>query len=203
MTESRKIVVVDVETSALRPRDERLSMLGRPTAPYGVAVEVAWWDSSTGDAGRFVPQHNVEWVRSLGAPEALVVSRYLERLVDAEQDDGTEVAALHARLDGATLAGSNPAFDAAFLAEMFKRLPGKPGPGRGVTRPKPDPWHHRLLDLSAYYAGVRGMPGGALLGLAAICEHLEVDAPDHTAMGDVQATVACLSKIGVLPVDAS
>lgn len=184
----RAIVVVDLETSALEP-DNRISGLfaGIPVGDvYGVAVEAAWWNLTTGEHGSFVPRHNVRTVRAYGAAGALTVCRYLERLADAPQDDGTEAKRLHAQLDGNTLAGSNPAFDAAFLRQLFAR------------EDVPAPWHHRLLDLSAYAAGYLDVPGNHLPGLARVCERLGVDRPDHTAAGDVRATGECLMKLGAL-----
>lgn len=195
---SRPVVVVDLETSALAPNEPPLGCAttwetwasGAFTSPYGAAIEVAWWNLATWGFGSFVPAHNVRAVRAFGSAEALVVSRYLERIADREQDNGTAVAALHEQLRGATLAGANPAFDARFLRALFGRY--------HTTRDTPEPWHYRLLDVSAYAAGALGLPGGELPGLARVCELVDVDPPDHTAAGDVQACGECLIRLGAV-----
>lgn len=186
---ARSLIVVDCETSALRPtKRTTMGMFGAPSElPYGVPTEIAWWDLDTDEHGSFVPHHNIHWVRAYGDSKALSISGYLERLVDVEQDDGTEVRALHERLSGNTMAGSNPAFDARFLAPLFDSVT--------VLRDNPEPWHHRLFDLAAYAAGVLGVDPREMAGLAGICERLEVAPPDHTAAGDVRATGECIKAL--------
>lgn len=185
----RDIIVVDVETNGLSYERHQ-------------AVEVAWWNLTTDQRGRFVPPHNVAQVLSAADIEALVVNRYVERLAREVQDyPGHELHRLHDQLlsydeddvdaeQGAaevrhTLAGSNPAFDAHFLAKLFA--------ANDATDYEPEPWHHRLWDLSAYAAGVLGLD--ELPGLARVCELLGVDAPDHTAEGDVTATGRCFLQL--------
>ena len=81
-------------------------------------------------------------------------------------------------LDGRTLVGANPAFDAAFLRARW-----------GVT-----PWYHRLLDVEAY-----AMPHFGWVkprGLKDVADGLREDGftiplPDHTAAGDVATVRAC------------
>lgn len=180
---TRNVIVVDCETSALRPNMRRNMLSDEAIGVWGVATEVAWHDLATGEHGCFVPKHRVHMVRAYGDRQALVVSRYLERLAGVGQDDGTQTDALHERLTGATLAGSNPAFDARFLAALF------------ADQDDPEPWHHRLLDLSAFAAGRLGLPIDDLPGLAAMCERLGVEPPDHTAEGDVLATVGCFHQL--------
>lgn len=108
--------------------------------------------------------------------EALELNGYWRRHVGRVDDR----ADLHARLalDGATLVGANPAFDAAFLRARW-----------GVT-----PWKYRLLDVEAYAMGALGFDEPR--GLAAIREALvelgrDIPEPDHTAGGDVATVRAC------------
>ena len=173
----REIIVVDVETTGLE--------VSRHTT-----VEVAWWHLGTGQRGRFVPPHRVSEVLSNADVSALRVNRYIDRLADADQDhDGSGARELADALHCNTLAGSNPAFDARFLTSMFFdyedcELAGLPT------------WHHRLLDLSAYAAGVLGLPPTELPGLSTVCELLEVtNAAPHTADGDVTATGNCFLEL--------
>lgn len=72
-----------------------------------------------------------------------------------------------------TLVGANPSFDATFLRLRWGHAP----------------WKYRLLDIEAF-----AMPGLGLhepRGLAYIAEALGVQAPDHTAAGDVHTLREC------------
>lgn len=172
----RQVIVVDVETTGLDPERH-------------VVVEVAWHNLDTNDHGYFVPPHTPNAVLAGAEIKALQVNGYINRIADAEQDlDGKCAFTLAEQLQGNTLAGSNPAFDAAFLAEMFAEYP--------VTEVYVPTWHHRLLDLAAYAAGVLGLPPSELPGLATVCELLDVEneAP-HTAEGDCAATAKCLRHL--------
>jgi DNA polymerase-3 subunit epsilon len=166
----RQIIVVDTETTGLDP------------AVHAV-VEVAWWNLSTDERGEFVPIHSPNEVLASADIEALLVNRYVDRLALAQQDDeGVEHRRLFEQLQGNTLAGSNPAFDDAFLRTMKPRY----APG----------WHYRLLDLSAYAAGVMHLSPAELPGLHAVCELLDVVNPaPHTALGDVIATGTCFNAL--------
>ena len=175
---ARHLVVVDCESSGLRDKD--------------FAVEVAWRNLSTGEHGYFVPVHSVDWVLKYGQPEALAINGYQDRLITAKQDhDQMGVAYLDEVLKGNVLAGSNPRADAGWLEKAFEVDPGG------------GPWHHRLLDLSAYAAGVLGLDPRNLPGLARVCELLGVDPePEvHTAQAGVDTATACflalLVKAGV------
>ena len=76
-------------------------------------------------------------------------------------------------LEGATLVGANPAFDAARLGARW-----------GAS-----PWRYRLLDVEAYAMGALGLDEPK--GLAWIAEVLGVEAPDHTAAADVHTLREC------------
>ena len=117
-------------------------------------------------------------------PTALALNRYLERALGVPHDAMFE-RDLRAELDGGTIVGANPAFDAAFLRARW-----------GFT-----PWHHRLWDVEAYAAGVLGLDGPH--GLARTAEKVralgfDIPEPDHTAAGDVatlRATFNALRQI--------
>lgn len=168
----REIVVVDIETTGLNPKRHSV-------------VEVAWWNLATDERGEFVPWHKPSRVLAKADIVALRVNGYLDRLADAKQDDyDTGLKALLTQLKGNTFAGCNPAFDAAFLTRLFRAHLEKP------NRPN---WHHRMLDVSAYAAGVLHLPPTELPGLATVCELLEVvNTAPHTAEGDVDATGRCI-----------
>lgn len=173
---ARDVIVVDVETNGLDVERHQ-------------AVEVAWWHLGTGERGRFVPWHHVSEVLGNADVEALRINLYLDRLADEPQDlFGRAAKELAKHLDGHTLAAANPAFDSKFLRKMFRSYEG--------LAPS---WHHRMLDLSAYAAGVLGIPPTELPGLATVCEALDVTNPaPHTAEGDVTATGQCFLKLFAL-----
>lgn len=80
-------------------------------------------------------------------------------------------------LDGATLVGANPAFDAAFLRARWGSAP----------------WHYRLLDVEAYAMGALGYDHPQ--SLTTITKDLrargfDIPVPDHSAAADVAATRA-------------
>jgi DNA polymerase-3 subunit epsilon len=172
----RQTIVVDVETNGLDPDRH-------------VAVEVAWSNLDTGESGSFIPAHHVPDVLAAADIQALQINRYVDRLATAAQDrSGEATRALWNQLHGNTLAGCNPAFDAAFLAKMFR--------DSRIDFVAYQAWHHRLADLSAYAAGALGLAPGALPGLSDVCQMLGVEQIDpHTALGDVAATVACFAQL--------
>ena len=109
-------------------------------------------------------------------PVALGLNGYDDRAKGVEPYRTVEVACRGA-LEGNTLVGANPAFDAAFLRARW-----------GVT-----PWRYRLLDIEAYAMGALGFDEPK--GLAAIAEALECKAPDHSAKGDVYVLRACHKRL--------
>jgi DNA polymerase-3 subunit epsilon len=122
-------------------------------------------------------------------PKALAMNGYLDRALDVRPSRLFEES-VKADLDGATLIGANPAFDAAFLRARW-----------GVT-----PWHHRLWDVEAYAAGVLGWD--KLRGLAGIAEALremghEIPEPDHTAAADVATLRAAFRALQSIATDRS
>lgn len=159
----RHIVVVDTETTGLTGRD--------------IAVEVAWWDLDTDERGRFVPKHNIEWVRANAHPDALAINGYEQRLAGEQHDDGTGVRHLHEVLRGQVLAGSNVRFDAAKLAALFEVW--------GLAK---EPWFYHLGELGPYASGVLRVPLWDMPGLSGTCALLDIPPGDHTAEADVTAT---------------
>jgi DNA polymerase-3 subunit epsilon len=167
---ARQIVVVDCETNGLDLTRHQ-------------PVEVAWWNLNTGENGEFVPAFNPNTVMAEADLQALRVNGFLDRITLRSFSESPTAAGekLAAQLRGNTLAGSNPSFDAAMLVKL----------------PQVGPlWHHRMLDLSAYAAGVLGLDPTVLPGLASVAEFLGVPqyAP-HTAWGDVQTTGECFLEL--------
>lgn len=177
----RQIVVVDVETNGLNYRRH-------------IAVEIAWWNLTTDERGVFVPPHSWRDAVTEGELEALRINRYLDRLASVPQDlTGEAGRRLWEQLEGNVLAGCNPAFDGPFIRNLWHDDVYDLDRGGYVDPPS---WHHRLLDLSAYGAGVLNIPVTELPGLSAMCDRLGVEHIDaHTAFGDVMATVECFRKL--------
>lgn len=166
------VVVVDLETNG-------------PDITIHQAVEVAWHDMETGKHGYFIPSHHVNSALATADISSLRCNRYIDRIPGLEQDtDNSETIRLWRALDGNTLAGSNPRFDAAFLAKLFEQ----------ADCSRTEPCNYKLWDLAAYAAGVLGLE--YLPGAFKICELLDLDVrPDHTAGGDVAAEVACFTEL--------
>lgn len=109
--------------------------------------------------------------------QALKIGRYWERERMIGRGDHTTARVIARHLNGVTLVGSNPAFDAA----MLTRFIGAPV------------WHHRMIDVSNVAMVV--FDADRPLGLTAIAEALDqqgydIPEPDHTAEGDVRTTRA-------------
>lgn len=111
-------------------------------------------------------------------PKALEINRYNDR-VDRRKLAYPRVAAMEFEagvlraLEGSTLVGANPAFDAGFLQSRWGERP----------------WKYRLLDVEAYAMPFLGLDEPK--GLAYIAEQLGVTAPDHTAAADVHTLREC------------
>ena len=180
-----RIVFVDIETTGLDPhRHDVWEIAAIVRDPGQLDVEHCWMirpDLVASD------------------PAALRISRYYQRtagpglhatgdaIVTAGPDEGLPPQELHTTdariaaelakiLDGATLAGACPQFDAGFLGLWLRQRDEAPA------------WRHRLLDVESLAAGAR-RESGHLRGLAALAETWGVACPEelrHTALADAQ-----------------
>lgn len=121
-------------------------------------------------------------------PAAMHLNNYLVRMEQANQDLKTALkfeGAFKTALQGATLVGANPAFDAAFLKARW-----------GDT-----PWHYRLLDVEAYAMPILGYdsPKG-LKDIYADLTNLghDIYKPDHSARADVLCVRDCFRVLSNL-----
>jgi hypothetical protein len=176
LTVSRQLILVDLESSGL---DVQIHQ----------AVEVAWWNLTTGQRGEFIPYHDVREVLANADLRALQINRYIDRIAMAPQDGGgVEARRLAKQLDGNTLVSVNPGnIDGPFLAKMFRMYEDREAFGA------PE-WHYRMWDINAYAAGVLGLD--ELPGLEKLCGLLGTTfGPDHTAHGDVTAAGHCFVEL--------
>lgn len=193
MSDKRDLIVCDVETTGL-------------TVGFHSVVEVAAINVTTGEELYFVPALP-QGALDAADGKALKLNGYFARDVYAHRLS-TEAAnkywhQLWNWLEGNTLGGSNPTFDAAMLnsaAAWSTEPPGSVSYGQSGKEYLPQlpasPWHHRLADLSAYAAGALNLPPTELLGLAAVCERLKVENDcEHSALGDARATAECFRKL--------
>ena len=152
---------IDTETTGL---DARIHQ------PYEVCI----WREDEPNPGTLALPHSLEFADQ----QALRIGGYHDRQFTPYETDGaTERRLLLKALTGATLVGSNPAFDAA----MLTRVIGAPV------------WHHRLINVAEGGMWVFGWdrPKG-LADVATECRDrgYDIPEPDHTAEGDVRATRA-------------
>ena len=161
---STTLCFIDCETTGLDPRIHQ---------PY----EVSWWLEDEAEPRSAWLAHDLMHADA----KALEIGGYWQRKAWAAQDGGwmfTESPrTLALVLEGATLVGSNPAFDAA----MLTRYIGAPV------------WHHRMIDVAQ--AGIWVFDWDRPKGLADVataCRErgYDIPEPDHTAEGDVRATRA-------------
>lgn len=177
MSDKRQLIVVDVETTGL-------------DSSVHVPIEVAAVNFETGEELYFVPHLRPEDLVS-ASPEALEINRYFERGVWREMlspfDTRSRYIELFQMLDCNTLGGSNPRFD----SDMLRR-----GYHIAVDSWPKEVWHHRLADIANYAGTALQLAPHELVGLADVCKGLGVSHFDeHSALGDVRATVACFRKL--------
>jgi hypothetical protein len=158
------LVFLDCETTGLDPATHEV-------------WEVAWAIGDGAIESRIVP-HGI----ATADPLALDLNGYWHRS-DASYVSHRADHTLRAILDGATIVGSNPAFDTAFLRSRWKVAP----------------WHHRLVAVESM--ALQAFGWNRPRGLASVRDALvdwgiagkNIPEPDHTAAGDV-ATLRAVYK---------
>ena len=161
---STTLCFIDTETTGL---DSRIHQ------PY----EVAWWLEDESEPRSAWLQHTLDHADQ----RALDVGGYWDRKAYAAMDGGWMQVALPRTLalilQGVTLVGSNPAFDAA----MLTRYIGSPV------------WHYRLVNVAEGAMWVFGWdrPKGLADVIAELRERgYVIPEADHTAEADVRVTRA-------------
>lgn len=163
---SWRLCFVDTETTGLDPTVHQ-------------AYEVAWAHGDGHVATMTLP-HTLDHAD----PVSLKVGDYFGRgfhpMPGANQH--WRLGELAKSLQGVTLVGANPAFDAAFLRRAI-----------GCA-----PWHHRLVDVESMATWVLKLDH--VPGLNEVFQRLvemghAIPEPDHTAAGDVLTTRACFDAL--------
>jgi DNA polymerase III epsilon subunit-like protein len=160
---------IDTETTGLDPRIHQ-------------AYEVCYWHEDASEPRSFLLPHTLDHADGT----ALRIGGYFDRQMQPFDDPESFVRNDLIRvLRGATLVGSNPAFDAA----MLTRLIGAPV------------WHHRMIDVSNVAMVV--LNEERPLGLAACADAcrergFDIPEPEHTAESDVRATRAVFEALAAI-----
>lgn len=148
------LAFIDTETTGLDPERHEV---------WEAALVLVEFDGSYGD--RTEQQHVWQLAVDPGAadPAALSVGRFYER-VKVDVDSGVWFPGATLRCEfawkfakathGATLVGSNPSFDAAFLSRLLRANGACPG------------WHYRTIDVATLAAGwLAGVAGSNVEGV--------------------------------------
>lgn len=152
---------IDTETTGLDPRIHQ---------PYEVCI----WPEAWSKPFTYGLPHTLEYANTTG----LKISHYFERgFVPWDEESNRTRGILLRNLNGVTLVGSNPSFDANMMQKYL-----------GVAV-----WHHRFIDVSNVAMMV--FDWDVPKGLFDVAGHLsvlgwEIPEPDHTAEGDVRVTRA-------------
>jgi hypothetical protein len=148
-----------------------------------IPVEVAWWDLSTGDRGRFIPPHDPRQALAACDLETVDLIDYIPRLANGRQDtDGHEARRLADVLSGAVLVTITPNSDEHLLRRMYLHYLNNFEVHQALTLPV---WQ-QVLDIGAYAAGVLGLSGVPDIGTICRATGTPLEAV-QTAETDVDA----------------
>lgn len=163
--------VVDTETSSLGSGREMLEC----------AVILLDANLATVEEHEFVPHHDIREVMRSADPKALSVNRYFERALYDEKlspsEDARAARIVLDALDGVTIVGANPHFDANTIKNWLAR------------HRYPPKWRWRFDDIESATAALLALDD--VPSLRDCADHWGVDRdPEqaHTALGDARVT---------------
>ena len=182
-----KLVAVDLETTGLNPLAHETWEVGIvPVDPDATTMHYQFQPESLGtaEAGALKVNHFYERFDWIGDPR---ICR--DMLTEDDEKPGSFAVTVAAEacwliakeLEGATIMGLNPHFDARFLEVLLRKYGHVPL------------WHHRHLDLGSFVAGAWGAKHE--LSGAAIRERLPQDEGLHNAFADAQWNVMVYESI--------
>jgi len=163
------LIFLDVETTGLDPARHEVWELA--------------YAREDGPVRSFQLAHSLTWADE----EALRINGYRERI--GRESKGHDPS-LMTILAGATIVGSNPAFDTAMLRARWRAAP----------------WHHRLINVAEgamWLFGWERPKGLADVRTALMERGYDIPEPDHTAAGDVEATRATYYALRDLVAEAA
>lgn len=170
-----------------------MSLVFLDTETTGLELHHDIWEIAFAIGDGEIESHILPHSLKNADPVALELNGYWDRFPDGARakDVGIDLE-LRQMLEGATIVGANPGFDAIRLQLRWQA----------------QPWHHRMIDISSMAVAVFGFmqktitgPDGnemsislppGLIDVAVECRRFgEVPEPDHTAAGDVATLRAC------------
>lgn len=166
-----RIAFLDVETTGLDPETDHV---------IEYAVQLWAWDAWRAGKLRGAAYSKRVMPPTDPTPEAAAVNGFTrEAWARAKPFSGFDATTLATMLDGAIIAGANPAFDRAFVAAEARRL--------GFEPPK---WSHRSIDVQSLAAPLLVMGEIKSTKQTVIAEAFGIDtSAAHSAMGDVQIAI--------------
>lgn len=169
-----KLVFLDTETTGL-PEDFATDEIGPEITEYAIAD---WEDGVTSNVvHKYVYPGNPREVTPGGFKLSFEPALWRERR--AIRWNASDDRCMHERLgNGMLLAGSNPAFDMARIADECLR--------NGATVPG---WSHRKLDLNSLGYPLWAEGKIAKTSLVALAEFFGITHEAHTSLGDMLASI--------------
>lgn len=169
-----KLVFLDTETTGL-PEDFAAGELGPEITEYAIAD---WEDGVTSNVvHKYVYPGNPREVTPGGFKLSFEPGLWDSRR--AIRWNASDCRMMQERLgNGALLAGSNPAFDMARIAEECQRS----------SRPVPD-WSHRKLDLNSLGYPLWAEGKIEKTSLVVLASYFGIEHDAHTSLGDMLASI--------------
>lgn len=179
------LVFVDTETTGLDPDRHDVWEIAliddKGETEYQLPVDLSSADPTALRINRFYERRNA---MSQGRDLASFSARRTVPEVDWWSHGPRSIAEdIAVRLDGMTLVGANPAFDAAFLRRFL------------LDHGQAPMWSHRLLDIEAYAAAFcHGMPKSLRDTAGVLGVPVDEDGR-HTALGDARLVKAIWDQV--------
>ncbi len=163
------LVFVDIEATGLDWDKHHVIEIAYMTEAMEKPIVVIPWE--------YDPKYKLGNIRpwATADPKAMGINKFYERYPDGIPFSGdAAIQRMMTRMDQATLVGANVRFD----ARMIEKFLGF------------EPWHHRLLDIESYAAGVFGWKN--VKGWGETVEYINNMQPGAVTVNDHTAYADCL-----------